>query len=414
MIDWSTGKIVLHSQGKGESCWKLVSAGDWAALPDFQQVMLRDPLALYGKLLPIIQGADLAIVNLETVLSDRGEPIAKDGPNLRGPKEAIHSLVQAGFDVAVLANNHARDYGSVALADTITLCQEHGIRTVGAGFSLEEAWAPVYLQVQGVRVAILAMAEHEEAALWPGMEAGVAAWDLAQAVEAIREAKQHADIVIFQCHAGSEYNPLPAPRVCEGFYRLIDAGASLVIAHHPHVPLGLEEYHGGLIAYSLGNFVFDFHHREIAARVNEGYLLEVEFQGAEFVGGQIHPYRAVNGQYLEYLQGEAARDLLDHLERISRPLGNLDLLWLYWRAFCRELYRFRWEQSLAQFVEGLQSQDPTERVAKAAKLRNAFRCEAHRDVISTALNDLVEGGWQTLPSEVIAEVLELNPWLRQA
>jgi poly-gamma-glutamate synthesis protein (capsule biosynthesis protein) len=257
MIDWETGAITTRPEQPGPS-WSLLSAGDWAAVGGFAEEMLRCPTALYGELLPLIRRADLAIVNLETVLSDRGAPIIKDGPNLRGPSAAIDSLASAGFHVANLANNHIRDYGREALEDTQRLCQRHGLLTVGAGLTMDDAWAPAHVEVQGTRVAILSLAEHEEAAFEPGMDAGAAAWDTARAVEAVKACRREADVVVCQCHVGTEFNPVPAPRVVEGFRRLADAGASVVVGHHPHVPMGLEEYRGALIAYSLGNFLFDF------------------------------------------------------------------------------------------------------------------------------------------------------------
>lgn len=412
MIDWKTGRIVVTSAEMTGPSWSLVSAGDWAALYGFQEQMLSDPCAPYGDLLPVIRDADLAIVNLETVLSERGSPILKGGPNLRGPAEVIHSLVGAGFGVAALANNHARDFGREALEDTIDLCTAHGIATVGAGVTMEQAWSPAMLDVCGTRVAVLAMAEHEEAAFWPGMDAGVAAWDIARAVEAVRQARETADLVVYQCHAGTEYNPVPAPRVCEGFHRLVDAGASLVIGHHPHVPAGIEEYHGGLIAYSLGNFLFDFTQHDLPARVHEGYLLGVTFAGASMVKAQIYPYRAVDGHHLEWLRDEGAEDLLAHMRRISRPLGDLALLREYWGAFCDELFVNRWRRRLPEIVGALGGDAADANAREGARgLRNLFRCEAHWDTIQTALNRIVERQAGSAPPEVVAEMRSLNRWL---
>lgn len=413
MIDWNMGKITISTTPEAfGSPWSLIAAGDWAAVGGFAEEMLRDPEAPYGDLLSLIRQADLAMVNLETVLSERGAPIIKEGPNLRGPSEAIRSLVAAGFHVVVMANNHARDYGCEALEDTLHLCRGAGLQTVGAGLTLEEAWAPAWIDVKGVRVAILALAEHEEAAFWPGMDCGVAAWDIARAVEAIRTAKAKADVIIYQCHVGTEFNPLPAPRLQEAFHRLIDAGASLVIGHHPHVPMGIEEYHGGLIAYSLGNFMFDFRHYNTAARVHEGYLLGVNFQGTKIVGGQIYPYRAIDGHKLEWLRDENAQDLLAHLERISRPLGNTTLVREYWEAFCDELYPHRWERKLPAFIAALVDKDPETRIRKGAQhVRNLLRCEAHWDTLQTALDRIVEGRFGKSRPEIIAEIRALNPWM---
>jgi len=231
-------------------------------------------------------------------------------------------------------------------------------------------------------------------------------------VGAIRKARQEADAVIYQCHVGTEFNPLPAPRVSEGFHRLIEAGASLVIGHHPHVPMGIEEYRNGLIAYSLGNFLFDFRDHPTPARVHEGYLLGVDLRGADIIGAQIYPYRAVNGHHLQWLHGESARDLLAHLERISRPLGDAQLLRELWAAFCDELYPHRWRKKLPAFVAALLGDDPEARIREGAQhLRNLLRCEAHWDTLQTALDRIVEGQSGQSRPEVAAEVRALNPWI---
>ncbi|HXK36004.1 MAG TPA: CapA family protein [Candidatus Paceibacterota bacterium] len=225
----------------------------------------------------VTAGADLTFGNLESVISDRG---ATQGCTycFRADPRSIEGLLDAGFDVVSVANNHAWDYGPDAFTDSLKRLVSAGITPVGGGADLAVARTPVVKTAHDVRVAYLAYTN-----LMPVLTcaaeryAGVHCYAAARMQEDITAARSVADIVVVSFHAGEEYQPHTAAQ--ERIYRAaIDAGADLVIGHHPHVVQDVERYGGGWIAYSLGNFIFD---QTWSPETMRGMLLEVTITDGE-------------------------------------------------------------------------------------------------------------------------------------
>lgn len=210
-----------------------------------------------------LQSGDLTVGNLESVVSELGTPEPK-AYTFAAPPLATTGLAMAGFDVVSLANNHSLDFGPAALLDTIDMLKAASVGVVGAGRNDREAWASHIVTVNGLRVAFLAAAEVPNEAgydmrAWAATEdePGIAWADDARLAAAVRSAAADADLVIVLLHFGIEGTIQPSDRQRQVARAAVDAGASLVIGSHPHLVQPVEEYHGGLIAYSLGNFVFD-------------------------------------------------------------------------------------------------------------------------------------------------------------
>ena len=245
--------------------------------------------------------ADLAVVNLEMALTERGTPAPKDFV-FRAPMSYADALTRAGVDLAVLANNHAMDYGAEGLADTIAALNERAIPYVGAGMNAAEAYAPLVIEKNGLRLAFVAftafpndsISGFDARSIEAGPDSPGVAWLTTESLVAgIEAARQVGDIVIVAFHTGWEYQD--APNADQVFWsRLaIDSGASLVIGHHPHVLQGLELYSGGAIAYSLGNFVFDRDEFDLAA-IGSGpqptAVLEATLTGAGLQDARLLPF----------------------------------------------------------------------------------------------------------------------------
>ena len=213
-----------------------------------------DPL---GAVAPLLASADLAQGNLECVVTEA--EAARPGPyRLHTPLAAAAALSAAGFDLLGLANNHALDYGPEGLAETASQLQEAGIAPVGAGPDAIAAAQPVIREIDGVRLAFLAFNAVPDPEDRPG-EAGWtrAGWDQAQAAAAIADARAEADAVVVSIHWGYEYDLRPDPAQRDAAQAMLDAGATLVIGHHPHVVQGTAASLDSFVAYSLGNLVFD-------------------------------------------------------------------------------------------------------------------------------------------------------------
>ena len=228
------------------------------------RILAGGPAVPFAGVASTLAEADLLVVNLECAISERGEPQPK-GYTFRAPLAAADSLALAGVDVVGLANNHALDYGPEALADTFQLLSERGIAYTGAGSSQEAARAPAVIERNGLRLAFLGYVDvpvesggFDTRSWTAGLDSPGVAWAVPEHVAAdVAAARALADVVIVLFHFGLESRAEVTDLQRALAHAAIEAGASLVIGSHPHVLQGVEQYGGGLIVYSLGNFVFD-------------------------------------------------------------------------------------------------------------------------------------------------------------
>lgn len=224
--------------------------------------------------------ADFAFGNLETPITagreiNTGEMIFRSNPGT----EKV--LMEAGFKILSLANNHTPNFGESGLKDTFKYLEQAGIGFVGAGSNGRAANQPAFIEVKGVKFAFLAynspdvVPESYEAS---DNRAGTAFMNTEAMVKAVREAKPKVDFVIISMHAGVEYANQPN-NFQINFARLaIDAGADLIIGHHPHVVQTMEKYKGKYIFYSLGNFIFD---QPFSEETKEGLAVKIYFTKKE-------------------------------------------------------------------------------------------------------------------------------------
>lgn len=212
---------------------------------------------------------DLTIVNLECAVSDLGAPEPRRY-TFRGDPEALPAMRLAGVDVANLANNHSLDFGPEAMLDGRANLVAAGIRPVGAGADVREAGHPATVRVKGRTIAVLGFTEIVPANGWyatadrPGVARGGDSEAMAAAVAAVAKA---ADVVVVSIHWGIERSTRPTAEQVERAKALIDAGADVILGHHPHVVQPLSWYKGRPIFYSLGNFVW---RRSFAASYDTG------------------------------------------------------------------------------------------------------------------------------------------------
>jgi poly-gamma-glutamate synthesis protein (capsule biosynthesis protein) len=203
-----------------------------------------------------LQGADLTFANLENPVSSRGINVGSKY-SFRADPKTIQGLNFAGIDIVSIANNHMWDYGREAFLDTMTHLNEADIDFIGGGHNFEEAHRPVIKDVKGTRVAFLAYTEFLQNVVAGKNSAGITNWNMEQIKKDIMVANQEGDLVVVSFHWGDEYQTKHNQKQEQFAKAAIDAGADLIIGHHPHVVQEVEQYKDGWIAYSLGNFVFD-------------------------------------------------------------------------------------------------------------------------------------------------------------
>jgi len=211
----------------------------------------------------LLRDADLTIANLELAFTDRGVASDKLYTFRVAPRYA-GGLAEAGIDVVSLGNNHTADFGPEGVADTIAALDHAGIGHAGAGPDVASSRRPAFVDVDGLRVAFLSYTDVMENTFAGPASAGVAL-ATSDVIDAdVRAARAQADVVVVSLHSGVEYTDAPQPEQQRLARAAIDAGALLVLGHHPHALQGWEYYGDGLIAYSLGNFVFDLDRDDLA------------------------------------------------------------------------------------------------------------------------------------------------------
>jgi poly-gamma-glutamate synthesis protein (capsule biosynthesis protein) len=249
----------------------LVFAGDIMLdeLPGEAAARGEDPFAA---LAPLLDGADLAVGNLECAVAEGGKAADKQFTFRAHPR--VLDVVARHFGAISLANNHSADFGATGLLQTMDRLRAARIPFFGAGKNLREAHRPLIVERKGVRVALLGYSEFQPRWFEAGPSTPGVAWSedeqILRDMRAARAAGAH--IVIPVIHWGWEHEPLPCPRQRRLARALIDAGADAVVGGHPHVTQGADIYRGKLILYSLGNFVFNGFESQAA---NTGWLLRL-------------------------------------------------------------------------------------------------------------------------------------------
>jgi poly-gamma-glutamate capsule biosynthesis protein CapA/YwtB (metallophosphatase superfamily) len=251
-------------------------------------VLLDHPATAFGPVATVLSGADVAMVNLESAVTQRGTPEPKEF-HFRAPTTAYQALAAAGVDVVSIGNNHALDYGRVGLLDTLDSAKAAGLPAIGAGRSTKEAYAPWVTKVKGVKIAFLAMSQIGELAdSWApaANRPGIAmAFNENRAIAAVKAAKKLADVVVVYVHWGTEGVECPND-LQRGFAAsLAKAGATMVVGTHSHLLQGGGWLGQTFVQYGLGNFLW----WRDDAWSNDTGVLRVTLHGTKIVKTELVP-----------------------------------------------------------------------------------------------------------------------------
>jgi poly-gamma-glutamate synthesis protein (capsule biosynthesis protein) len=271
----------------------------------------------FKNVMPDLSRADLVVGNLESPISTRGKAVENKKFTLRAAPIAAEALRSAGIRVVSLANNHAMDFGPLALQDTLEALTANNVLFTGAGMNLDDARAPAIVKVKGKTLAFLSYSltfplEFFASSGRPGTAPGYDEFVKAD----IEKARPLADLVVVSFHWGAELMISAKDYQVELGRKAIDWGADLVLGHHPHVLQDLELYKGRLIVYSLGNFVFGSE----SNRTNWSIILLLTFRGNTLTAAEAVPID-VNNYRVRYqprvLRGTAAKDVLEGINTVS-------------------------------------------------------------------------------------------------
>ncbi|MEJ8303661.1 CapA family protein [Saccharibacillus sacchari] len=259
---------------------------------------------------------DLTVINLETPVTALSTTGADKSFVFKSSPKALGPLKNAGVDVVNLANNHTLDQGINGLLDTITNLDQAGLAHVGAGKDASAAYAPVYVERKGVKVAIVGVSRVLPETDWaagPDHPGAASAYDPETAARAVEAAKKNADVVVAIVHWGKERVDLPDDNQTTLAHRMIDAGADLIIGGHAHVLQGFEQYKGKWIAYGTGNFIFT---KSATAKTWETGVFQAECSKNGDCSLKLVPYWAEVGRPVPMEQDDAQK-LLKRIESLS-------------------------------------------------------------------------------------------------
>lgn len=264
---------------------------------------------------PTIQTFDLALCNLECSITSRevDQPLFKRY-SFRGEPEYLAGLKWAGFNLASVANNHTIDWGKSGFLETIANLQSFKILPIGGGRNQAEALLPQLVEKNDETFAIFGSLEFLlEATVFLADQPYPAFAEIDKICAVISEYNNYVDHVIITFHWGIENNFYPTSRQIEYAHRVIDAGADLVIGHHPHVLQPVEIYQNKIILYSLGNFVFDNSQEDQRRSV----IFGCEFFAGKIINPQLLPLEIFENQPAKASQ-KVAQEIYSHFQTVSQ------------------------------------------------------------------------------------------------
>jgi poly-gamma-glutamate synthesis protein (capsule biosynthesis protein) len=226
--------------------------------------LLNRPLQ---RLAATFHAADQVMVNCEGALSDHGRQVGLN----RTPERFALSMRGAGIDLVNLANNHTFDAEERGFLDTLRALSLAGIAHVGGGMDLADARKPVIVERNGIRIGFLGYTQFNnigESAFAAEGRPGIVPMDPFLIKEDIRKLKPRVDLVMVAIHWATSRSAEVSPENRAFAHALIDAGADVILGHHPPHPKGIEVYHGRVILYAPSN-VLRGHN---GPNLDDGYL----------------------------------------------------------------------------------------------------------------------------------------------
>ncbi len=315
----------MHHYETREPTVRLALAGDtMLGRGVAERLRTEPPEALIApEVVEIARSADLFVLNLECAISDRGArwPDPDKPFFFRAPPTATGFLSLLGVDCVSLANNHALDYGPVALLDTLHHLGAADVAAVGAGPDQRSARRPVVLDHDGTSLGIVAVTDHPADYAAGADRPGVAYADLRRGdhgwlLDAVGELETDTDIVLVFPHWGPNMVTSPVPHVEVAARSLRAAGATLVAGHSAHVFHGVRDH----VLFDLGDFIDDYAVHP-GLRNDLGLLFFVDLDGARPVRLEAVPL-ALDFCRTRLAVPHEARWIAERFQRACADLGT--------------------------------------------------------------------------------------------
>lgn len=306
--------LKINNFFKQEPPFTLIATGDILLARFVEQKMrtLKDYTYPFQRVADFLKSADITFGNLETPLLS-GKNVPKNSMTFRGDPEGVKGLLYAGYDVLSVANNHTMNYQIPGLTSTLQELKKANILASGGGKNQDIAHTPAIVEAKGKKIAFYS---YVDSSIPPGFHGeakwnkpGIAAMNIEVVKNDVKNALTFADFVIVSMHAGKEYTRQPTRFQQDFAHAAIDAGASVVIGHHPHWVQPVEYYGNGIIFYSLGNFVFD---QFFSEDVQTGLVVKIILKSGEKPEAELFPVKIEQTQP-RILEGEEKERQLQRL-----------------------------------------------------------------------------------------------------
>jgi poly-gamma-glutamate synthesis protein (capsule biosynthesis protein) len=344
--------------------------------------------ALFNDLLAEMKQAGLVIGNLECPLIRQPSPIRKTGPVFGQPEACINGIREAGIGLLCLANNHILDHGAAGLRNTLEVCARAGIGTVGAGDNTAAARRIWVKPINGIRIGVLGVAEHEFSIAKPHA-AGANPLDVIDLVRNIGDRRAEFDFLVVLLHGSDEFH-VPTPRIQDTCRFLIEMGAGAVVVQHPHVLGGYETWRGGHIVYGQGAWVMDEAIYRRLESFHEGFLVKLTVSAEGKAAMDLLPFiQSFPEPGARRLEARREAAFLEALAERARVVADEQWVREEWIRFCdankheylsallghnRWLRRLNLGGLLEKYFHGSQ---------QLLGARNIVTCETHREAITT-------------------------------
>jgi poly-gamma-glutamate synthesis protein (capsule biosynthesis protein) len=333
-----------------------------------------DAVSIFNDLLSEFENAELTIINLECPLLEEVSPIIKCGPILGVDSSCINGLNNTKIDVINLANNHILDHGPKGLENTIRICTEAGISTVGVGRNLDHA------------------RQIDEFSIATDTSWGANPFDPIDFVRRVCSQRDNIDYLIVLLHGGNEHYPFPSPRLKNVCHFLVENGANAVIVQHTHCPGCYEEYNSGHIVYGQGNLIFDWPNQ--GKDFHQGFLVRLSIEENRASTMSIIPYVQSFGHVgVKRLDEESEEFFRRKLTDRSEAIKDDSFVLEQWLEYCNKqkyVYAnriFGYNRLLSKLnrrglLFGLFGNR-----RHLLRLQNLISCESHREVLETVLDN---------------------------
>lgn len=289
-------------------------------------------------IISLIQNADISLVNLEAPATSSSDKILKSGPPLRMDPYILSNVSQIGFNGVTLANNHIMDFGPEGLIDTLSGTKDLGLLTCGAGLNIHEAIQPIIIQrPDGLKVFVFSFCEKEFGVSDENIPGS--AWiSHPSALLEVEKCRDSADFILVIAHGGLECIPLPPPERQAQLRQFIDAGADIVIGHHPHVPQGWEKHNDGYIFYSTGNFIFDDRGGPHSPETEWGFMIQLQFDSKKITDLGLILTENKKGTVKLIEDRSSLKNKIEYLNVLSGILQDPKLYCQYWQEITIRQY----------------------------------------------------------------------------